>query len=88
MARIGPLALLVNLAVAMMLFRYRAGNANMRSVWSCSRNDAIDNLLVLWSGSGLPDLIVALVMALLALQGGWYVMRQARAELRDPVLAG
>ena len=60
----------------------------MRSVWVCSRNDAINNLLVigagfvvLWTGSGLPDLVVALIMALLGLQGGWQVVRQARYEL-------
>lgn len=89
MTGIGTVALLANVAVALMLFRYRSGDANMRSVWVCSRNDAINNLLVIstglavwWSGSGLPDLLVAMAMALLGLQGGWHVIRQASQELR------
>jgi Co/Zn/Cd efflux system component len=90
MGGIGLLALVVNLAVALMLFRYRAGDANMRSVWICSRNDAINNLLViaaglfvLATGSGLPDLLVAFVMALLGISGGWQVVRQALREMRE-----
>ncbi len=88
MSAVGALALAVNVAVALMLYRYRTGDANMRSVWICSRNDAINNCLViaagfavLFTGSGLPDLIVALVMACLGISGGWQVIRQARAEL-------
>ncbi|RXR30792.1 cation transporter [Sphingobium fluviale] len=89
MSGVGALALAVNAIVAIMLFRYRVGDANMRSVWICSRNDAINNLLVigagiavLWMGSGLPDLIVAMIMAALGIQGGWHVVRQAFAELQ------
>ena len=66
MGMVGALALAVNLAVALMLYRYRTGDANMRSVWICSRNDAINNCLVigagfavLATGSGLPDIFVA-----------------------------
>jgi cation diffusion facilitator family transporter len=88
MTGIGTLALAVNVTVTILLFRYRSGDANMRSVWICSRNDAINNLLVigagftvLFTGSAWPDLIVALVMATLGIQGGWQVIRQARAEL-------
>ncbi|WP_333605954.1 cation transporter [Novosphingobium sp.] len=88
MTSVGALALATNITVALMLYRFRSGDANMRSVWVCSRNDAINNLLVigagfvvLWTGSGLPDLVVALIMALLGLQGGWQVVRQARYEL-------
>lgn len=88
MTGIGALALVTNISVALLLYRFRSGVANMRSVWVCSRNDAINNLLVigagfvvLWTGSGLPDLVVALIMALLGLQGGWQVVRQARYEL-------
>jgi Co/Zn/Cd efflux system component len=90
MSAVGALALAVNVGVAVMLYRYRTGDANMRSVWICSRNDAINNCLVigagfavLWTGSGLPDLIVALVMACLGISGGWQVIRQARAELAE-----
>lgn len=90
MGAVGFAALLVNLAVAAMLFRYRTGDANMRSVWICSRNDAINNVLVigaglavLWTSSRLPDLVVAFAMAALAISGGWQVMRQALDELRE-----
>ncbi|KUO55518.1 MAG: cation transporter [Sphingomonadales bacterium BRH_c42] len=90
MSAIGTLALVVNFGVALMLYRYRTGDANMRSVWICSRNDAINNCLVilagfavLWTGSGLPDLIVALVMASLGISGGWQIIRQARTELAN-----
>jgi len=88
MTGVGALALVTNITVALLLYRYRAGDANMRSVWICSRNDAINNLLVigagfmvLWTGSGVADLVVAFIMALLGIQGGWQVIRQARKEL-------
>lgn len=88
MTGVGALALATNVSVALLLFRYRAGDANMRSVWVCSRNDAINNLLVigaglvvLWTGSGVADLVVAFIMALLGIQGGWQIIRQARTEL-------
>ena len=90
MGYVGLLALVVNLAVAAMLFRYRSGDANMRSVWICSRNDAINNLLVIAAGlvvvatgSALPDLLVAFVMAVLGISGGWHVVRQAQREIAE-----
>jgi len=89
MGIVGSLALAVNLAVAAMLFRYRSGDANMRSVWICSRNDAIGNIAVLaaavgvfGTGSAWPDLVVAGIMAGLAIWGSFEVFRQARGELR------
>jgi Co/Zn/Cd efflux system component len=97
MGWIGGLALVVNLGVALLLYRFREGDANMRSVWLCSRNDAIGNAAVLLAAVGVfgtgtmwPDVVVALLMAGLGLQGGIAVMRQARAELRraDPALQG
>jgi Co/Zn/Cd efflux system component len=90
MSAVGTLALVVNFGVAVMLYRYRTGDANMRSVWICTRNDAVNNCLVigagvavLWTGSGLPDLIAALVMAILGISGGWQIIRQARLELAN-----
>jgi Co/Zn/Cd efflux system component len=81
--------LAVNGGVALMLYRFRSGDANMRSVWICSRNDALGNLAVMLAafgvfgtGSAWPDLLVAAVMGMLALGGSWTVMRQARSELR------
>jgi Co/Zn/Cd efflux system component len=89
MSIVGVVALFVNIAVAIMLYRYRVGEANMRSVWICSRNDAIGNLAVLAAalgvfsiGTGWPDIIVAGIMAALSITGGAQIIRQARAELR------
>src|SRR5688500_18622078 len=89
MGVVGLLALLANAGVALMLYRYRGGDANMRSVWICSRNDAIGNAAVLLAaagvfgtGTGWPDLVVASIMAALGISGGWQIVRQASAELR------
>jgi Co/Zn/Cd efflux system component len=72
-----------------MLYAWREGDANMRSVWLCSRNDAIGNIAVMaaalgvfGTGSGWPDLAVAAVMGVLALTAARSVIQQARAELR------
>ena len=88
MGIIGTLALASNVAVALMLYRYRTGDANMRSVWICSRNDAIGNLAVLaaalgvfGTGQGWPDLAVAAIMAALAIWGSLDVFRHARGDL-------
>jgi len=88
MGIVGFAALLANAGVALMLYRFRDGDANMRSVWICSRNDAIGNLAVLaaalgvfGSGSGWPDFAVAGVMAALSIQGGGAIVRHALADL-------
>jgi Co/Zn/Cd efflux system component len=88
MGVVALLALAVNVGVAVMLYAFREGDANMRSVWLCSRNDAIGNVAVMLAalgvfgtGSAWPDLLVAGLMAALALQGGWAVWRQARREM-------
>ena len=88
MGVVATLALGVNVAVALMLYAYREGDANMRSVWLCSRNDAIGNLAVIgaamavgWLHSGWPDALIALLMGLLALSSSISVVKQARAEL-------
>ncbi len=90
MGVISVLALIANIAVAWMLYAFREGDANMRSVWLCSRNDALGNLAVMAAALGVagtqtawPDLAVAAIMALLALQGGWSVLRQAKGELAN-----
>jgi Co/Zn/Cd efflux system component len=91
MGAIGIAALIANAAVAVMLFAYRSGDSNMRSIWLCSRNDVIGNLAVIFAalgvlgaGSGWPDFAVALVIAGLGISGALQVIRQARAELRLP----
>jgi Co/Zn/Cd efflux system component len=89
MGVIGFVALLANTGVAVLLFTFRNGDANMRSVWLCSRNDALSNIAVMLAGLGVfgtgsawPDLAVAAVMAGLAITAGVTVVRQAKAELR------
>ncbi len=88
MGLVGFIALLANGGVAWMLYAWRQGDANMRSVWLCSRNDALSNLAVMgaagavaYTGSAWPDWAVAVVMAGLALSAGVSVWRQARAEM-------
>ena len=88
MGLVGALALLVNVAVAALLFRFRTGDANMISVWLCTRNDAIGNLAVMAAALGVfgtgrawPDLLVASVMAGLAIWGALQVFALARGEL-------
>lgn len=91
MGAVGFAALAANAAVLAILWAYRSGDSNMRSVWLCSRNDVVGNVAVLLAalgvfgtGTGWPDIVVAAVMAVLALQGAWRVLRQARAELAGP----
>lgn len=89
MGAVAVVALAVNMSVAVMLFRFRGGDANMRSVWLCSRNDALVNVSVIVAAgavalfdSNLPDLGVAAVIALLALTASLQVVRQATGELK------
>lgn len=89
MGAVGIAALAVNLVVAVMLYRFRGGDSNMRAVWICSRNDALGNLAVMAAASGVfatgtpwPDIAVAALMATLAIWGSVQVIRQAGGELR------
>jgi Co/Zn/Cd efflux system component len=88
MGPVAILALAANMTVALLLFRYRSGDANIRSVWLCSRNDALANIAVLaaaggvaLTGTGWPDIAVAAGIAALALSSAVSVIRQARHEL-------
>ncbi|MEE2951489.1 MAG: cation transporter [Pseudomonadota bacterium] len=90
MSVVGTVALIANAACLALLYAWREGDANMRSVWICSRNDVIANLAVLaaafgvfGTGTGWPDIIVASVMAVLALQGATTIIRQSLCELQD-----
>jgi Co/Zn/Cd efflux system component len=93
MGVVGIAALIANGGVALMLYRFRTGDSNMRSVWICSRNDALGNLAVVLAamgvfgtGTGWPDVIVAAIMGGLGLWGGWQIVSQARGELqRRPI---
>ena len=90
MGVVGIAALIANGGVALMLYCFRTGDANMRSVWICSRNDAVGNAAVLLAamgvfgtGTGWPDVVVAATMGGLGLWGGWQIVTQARGELRS-----
>lgn len=88
MGVIGFLALLANVSVAVLLFAYRNGDANMRSVWLCTRNDVVGNIAVMLAalgvfgtGAGWPDIVVAAILGILALTAARSVIAQARREL-------
>jgi Co/Zn/Cd efflux system component len=89
MGAVGTAALVANALSFALLWAYRGGDANMRSAWVCTRNDVLGNLAVLaaaagvfGTGTGWPDIAVAAVMATLALQGAYLVLRQSWSELR------
>jgi Co/Zn/Cd efflux system component len=90
MGVIGVLAFAANLASVLILMRWRDGDSNVRSVWLCSRNDAIGNVFVVaaalgvWgTATGWPDLIVAGVMAAMFAWSSVLIVRQALGELRN-----
>ena len=94
MGIIGALALIANVVVAVVLYRFRDGDSNMQSVWLCTRNDAIGNVMVLLaavavvvSGTRWPDLAVAIVIAFLAISSAIKVIGLAKAELKSDKLA-
>ncbi len=92
MGIVGFLALTSNAGVALMLYRFRTGDANMRSVWICSRNDALGNIAVMVAALGVfntgnawPDSAVAAILAALGIGGGVQIIRHAGRELKATV---
>jgi Co/Zn/Cd efflux system component len=90
MGAIAFLALAANLASVALLVPYKDGDANVRSVWLCSRNDAIGNAVVMLAALGVwgtatawPDLIVATLMAGLFLTSSVQILRQAWNEHQE-----
>lgn len=88
MGLIGFMALLANIASVLILMRWRDGDANVRSVWLCSRNDAIGNIAVMLAaigvfgtGTGWPDLLVAGIMALLFVNSSIKIIKQSKTEM-------
>ena len=84
---IGVLALAVNVASVLILIKHKDGDANVRSVWLCTRNDAIGNVAVMlaalgvWAtASGWPDVLVAAILASLFLNSASKILRQALGE--------
>lgn len=94
MGVVGLMALIANLLSVVLLLRFRDGDANVRSVWLCSRNDAIGNVAVMAAAAGVwgtttawPDLIVAAAMAGLFLWSALSIIRQAAAERQQVTLS-
>jgi len=93
MGIVGFMALAANVASVAFLMPYKDGDANVRSVWLCSRNDAIGNIVVMVAALGVwgtatawPDLIVAGLMAGIFLSSSVQILRQAWAEYKaEPI---
>ena len=90
MGAIGIVALIVNITAALVLSRFREGDANVHAIWLFSRNDALANVAVIvaaarvaWTGKAWPDLAVAAVIAILFLHSAYEILRGARAELGE-----
>ncbi len=90
MGAVGFLALAANVTSVLLLAKYKDGDANVRSVWLCSRNDALGNVAVMvaalavyWTVSAWPDLIVAAIMGGLFLWSSAQILKQALSELRQ-----
>lgn len=89
MGGLGAVALAVNVSAALVLARFReGGDAQARAIWLFSRNDALNSIavivaagLVAWTGSGWPDLIVAIIVAIVFLRSAWEIVREARADI-------
>jgi Co/Zn/Cd efflux system component len=94
MGSIGLLALAANFGVALLLYAYREGDANMRSVWLCTRNDALGNVAIVLAALGVfgtgslwPDVVVAVIMGGLGISAGWHVIQRARTEIKTGVVS-
>jgi cation diffusion facilitator family transporter len=93
MGSVALMAFVANVTSVLLLLKYREGDANVRSVWLCSRNDAIGNLAVMiaagavyYSRTQWPDLVVAGLMAVLFLHSSTLIIHQARREIQENCL--
>lgn len=73
-----------------LLWRHRHEDINMSSVFECSRNDIASNLSVILAAvgvwlfnSGLPDIIIAALLATLLLNSSARVIKGALSELKQ-----
>ena len=90
MSGIGVLAFIANMISVFLLLKYREGDSNIKSVWLCSRNDAIGNIAVILAGLGVfasgtvwPDIVVAFIIAGLFMHSSVKIILQARKELKE-----
>jgi len=84
----GAIGLVLNVVAALLLFRFREGDANVRSVWLCTRNDALENVgvigaggLVALTGAVWPDLAMGALLGVILLHSAWEIIDRARKEL-------
>lgn len=89
MGTIGLVALIANVVSALLLYKFRSGDSNMRSIWLCSRNDAIGNCAIIIAATGVfttntgwPDFVVAILMASLSTLASFQIIKQASQELK------
>ena len=88
MGLFGVLALFANTICFVLLTRFRDGDINLRATWICSRNDMIGNVgvllaagLVMWLGSGWPDILIGLIIAAVVVHSAWRITNEAKAGL-------
>lgn len=89
MGIVSLIALAANATCLALLWKHRAEDVNMSSVWECSRNDIASNVAVfiaagaVWlTQSGWPDLLVGLALACLLLRSAISVTASALREMR------
>ncbi len=91
MGIIGGLALLANATCLYLLWRHRSDDLNMRSTFTCSRNDIISNVGVLLAALGVsvtnskwPDIAIGYVIAVLFFASSWSILMESISQLRKP----
>lgn len=94
MGGIGVAALVVNVSAALVLSRFRDGDANVRAIWLFSRNDSLANIAVVIAAllvavlhSAWPDTLVAAAIAGLFLHSAFNIIGEARTELKQHAAA-
>ena len=83
----GAVALLANMTCLVLISKHRHGDVHMRASWIFSSNDVIANLgvlasalLVHYSQSRWPDLVIGLIIALVVLRGAVKILQEADKE--------
>lgn len=89
MGGVAFMALMANLTSVVILSRFKDGDANVRSVWLCSRNDALSNVAVIgaafavWlTNTAWPDLIAATFIAFVFVTGSFQIIKQSLSEMQ------
>ena len=87
MIAVGSVALIANAICLRLVYKHRQGEVHMRASWIFSKNDVVANLgvivgglLVAYTGSSYPDLIIGLLIAAIVVRGGVHIFKDASAE--------